>query len=669
MFPILTAGLIILALMAFTYTMVHRLLLLKVAQGSDNRMDRFGERIVSTLKYAIGQGRFLNKKRDLRSGIMHALIFWGFCVISIRTLTLFGIGFSEDFVFPLMGGILGTIYNATLNVFLVLVSIAVGYMLYRRLVSKPRRLTMSTEGTVILCIILSLCLTDFLFDAAHTAATGQGISGAFIGHALSHLFLPFSATTNLLIAGLSLFVHLFLILAFMNFLPYGKHFHIITGIPNVFFRNLKPYGALRPINLEDETATTFGVDHIEQFTPKNYLDWFTCTECGRCQDMCPAFNSDKPLSPKELTINLRNFLYAKQGKLIQGLHNDQLPRDEMGFIADEKPLLGETIAHETLWACTTCRACEEACPVFIEYVQEIVDMRRNLVLVKGEFPQELQATFVNLERNYNPWGIGSTDRGNWAKDMGVKTMEEDASVDYLYFVGCAGNFDDRNKKVTFALAKLLKQAGISFAILGKEEKCTGDPARRVGNEYLAQMLMKENIATFDKYKVKKVITSCPHCFNTIANEYGQFGGNYEVIHHTQFLMELIEKGLIKPTKEMNKKIVYHDSCYLGRYNNIYDAPREILKAIPGLELTEAELNKQQGRCCGAGGGRMWMEEKLGKRVNQMRLGDLKETGAQTAATACPFCKIMVGDAIKETKAENIDTHDIVELLAESVGVS
>ncbi|MBX7148338.1 4Fe-4S dicluster domain-containing protein [bacterium] len=667
MFPIITALFLLTAIAAFSYSMYNRLSLLKVAQGKDNRIDQLGLRIKGMLAYAIGQKRFFRKKRDPKSGIIHAIIFWGFCVISLRTIMLFGMGFSKNFALPFMDGAFGFAYRATLHTFLLLVSVAILMFLYRRIVTKPKRLTLSGEAILILCVILSLMVSDMFFDGSHQLLTGMTEPGAFMGSLLALFLKNLSPDTLSVINGTSFLIHIALILGFLNYLPYGKHFHIITGVPNVLFRNLKPYGALNPINLEDENATTFGNDKIEQFTWKNYFDWYTCTECGRCQDVCPAFNSDKPLSPKELTISLRDFLYKKQGKLVGALNGKEFEKDEAGFIKDEKALLGETIDHEILWSCTTCRACEEACPVFIEYVQEIVDMRRNLVLVQGAMAPEVQNSFTNMERNYNPWGIGYTERGSWAKSVGVKTLAEDPNVEYLYFAGCAANFDDKNKKVATQLSQLLQKANVSFGILGTEEKCTGDSARRLGNEYLAQTLMKENIETFNKYKIKKVITSCPHCFNSIKNEFPQFGGNYEVVHHTDLLNQLIKEEKIKPEKPVDKKVVYHDSCYLGRYNEIYDAPREILQAVPGVTITEAQNNKSNGRCCGAGGGRMWIEEKIGTKVNHMRTDDLKETGADMAATACPFCKIMISDGIKD-RAPSMETQDVVEILAQSVNL-
>ncbi len=666
MFPIAVSMILFVALTLMAWSLYKRFSLLAVAQGSDNRLAELGKRVGSVLEFAIGQKRLLF--RDTKSGIMHAMIFWGFLVISLRTITFFGMGFKESFILPFMATGLGTFYNFTLNVFLILVVWGCLYAMYRRVVIKPKRLTLSLEAIVILCVIISLCLSDFIFEGARVALGKHAEAGAFMAPVFGKLLMGQSVGVLTGIETSSYFVHILLILGFMNFLPYGKHFHIITSIPNVFFRNLKPYGQLTKLDLANENATQFGVDRIEQFSWKNYFDWFSCTECGRCTAHCPATNSDKPLNPKLLSINLRDFLYHKSENLIakrEGKFDGTL--DEAGLIPDATPLLGTTIDHEVLWSCTSCRACEEACPVFIEYVQEIVDMRRNLVLMQGAFPPELQTVFQNMERNSNPWGISFNDRANWAKDLGIPTMAEKADVEYLYFVGCAGSFDEKNKRVAVSFAKLLQKAGISFGILGVEEKCTGDSARRLGNEYLAQSLINENVATFERYKIKKILTSCPHCFNTLKNEYPQFNGHYEVIHHTDFLNELIKKKLLKPVNTIAATTTYHDSCYLGRYNDVYNAPREILKAIPGIELVEMENSKDTGRCCGAGGGRMWLEEKIGRRVNQMRLEDAKLTPASMVATACPFCKVMLTDAINETKSENMRSSDVVELLAESVG--
>lgn len=669
MFPIPVALILLVTLVAFGYSICRRGMLLLVARGKDNRLDSIPRRLKTMFEFAFGQERLIF--HDPKAGVMHAMIFWGFCVISLRTISFFGMGFTESFSLPLMHTFWGTFYNFTLNIFLLLVSLAVLYGLYRRIFVKPKRLNLSLEGIVILCVILFLCLTDFTFEGAR-ANLGKTIeSGAFMTPLMAKFLAGLSPQALIIVEGSSYFLHILLILGFLNFLPYGKHFHIITAIPNVFFFNSKPRGQLSKIDFTNESNTQFGASRIEQFSWKNYFDWFSCTECGRCTDQCPATNSDKPLNPKLLSIMLRDFLYNKSDKLIaQKTGKYKGETDESGLIPDPTPLLGNTVTHDVLWACTSCRACEEACPVFIEYVQEIVDMRRHLVMMEGNFPAELQNVFQNLERNSNPWGIGFSERGNWAKDLQIPLMAEakakNQAIEYLYFVGCAGAFDDRNKKVATALAKLLKQAGINFAILGGEEKCNGDAARRLGNEYLAQQLIQENVTTLKQYSFKKIITSCPHCFNTLKNEYPQFGGAYQVIHHSELLATLVKDGVLKPKKKITEKITCHDSCYLGRYNDIYDAPREIMEAIEGLEIVEMQNSRDTGRCCGAGGGRMWMEEKIGKRVNQMRLEDAKETGAQIVATACPFCKTMLSDAINETKTPHVVSKDVAELLLEAV---
>lgn len=666
MYPVAVSLILLIFLLGFAYTAYRRGVLFAVAQGRDNRFDNIPNRVKAVIKFAIGQRRFM--RHDVLSGFMHALIFWGFLVISLRTITFFGMGYDADFVLPGMAGALGRFYNITLNIFLILVVVACCYMLYRRTFAKPKRLTLGTEGYVILLVIILLCVSDFTFEAARFARGEHVEKGAFIGPWLAAYLGGLSPLGLEWLKGASYFIHIISILGFLNFLPYGKHFHIITAIPNVFFYKTRPYGELTKLDLTDASATTFGNDHIEQFTWKNYLDWFSCTECGRCTAQCPATNSDKPLNPKLLTVYLRDFLYAKNDKLMakqQGRYNG--PLDDKGYIPDKKGLLDPNVFdHNILWSCTSCRACEEACPVFIEYVQEIVDMRRHLVLMEGNFPTEVQNVFQNMERNANPWGISFHDRANWAKELDIPTMDTHPDVEYLYFVGCAGSFDERNKKVATAFAKLLKKAGIKFGILGVEEKCNGDSARRIGNEYLAQQLMQENIATFEKYKVKKVITSCPHCFNIIKNEYPQFKGHYEVIHHTEFLNQLIRDGILKPTRPVKHVTTYHDSCYLGRYNDNYDHPREILKSIPGVTLKEMENSRDIGRCCGAGGGRMWMEETIGRRINHMRLEDVQATDAKMVATACPFCKIMLSDAINDKNAAGYEARDVVELLWESV---
>ncbi|HCU25647.1 MAG TPA: (Fe-S)-binding protein [Deltaproteobacteria bacterium] len=663
MYPIAVGLLLLAGLAFFSYTIHSRIALLKMAKGQAWRFEKVTERVKALFTYAIGQRRMMQIKKDFWPGLWHAFIFWGFCVLSIRTITLFGQGFSPHFHLPGLSGTLGNIYNLNKDIFTVLVFIACIYFLGRRFFTLPKRISLSLEGILILLTIMSLMVTDWFYDGGRIA----------LGHeAIDPLWGPMGVATAKFIAWLgwspgathavsvsSYFLHLALILGFLNFLPYGKHFHIITSLPNVFMRNLKPYGALNPINLEDESATTFGIDKINEFSWKDVMDMYTCTECGRCTSHCPAYNTDKPLNPKQFLMEMKEFVVHHSADIVEGT-------EEQREAVLGKSLVPNVIDPEILWSCTTCRACEEACPVFIEYVQKIVDMRRHLVLMRGEFPAEAQATLRNIENNGNPWGIGMDERATWAKGLGIPSLAEKPEVEVLYWVGCAGSFDDRNKKVSSAVVKILQEAKIDFAILGPEETCTGDPARRIGNEYLFQTLAKQNIETMGRYKFKTVLAQCPHCFNTIKNEYPQFGGHYEVIHHTDFIARLIEQGKIKPVKDLNEKLTYHDSCYLGRYNNVYESPREVLKQIPGVSYQDADLSKATGRCCGAGGGRMWMEERLGERVNHKRLDDLMTVEPQTIAAACPFCMTMLTDAARDKHIE-IKTKDVAELVAESLG--
>jgi len=662
MYPVAVSLLLIAGLSFFAYTINNRVALLRLVKAPAWRFEDIVQRVKALVVYAFGQKRMMSYKKDFWPGLYHALIFWGFCVLGIRTITLFGRGFNPAFNLPGFNGALGDFYALNKDIFTVLVSVGCLFFLGRRFFTKPSRISLSIEGIVILFTILSLMITDWFFDGGQIALGHEKIQSTYapVGFAVAHLIerLGWSPGTTHAVSIASYFFHLTLILGFLNFLPYGKHFHIITALPNVFMRNLQPYGALKPINLEDENITTFGIDKITEFSWKDVMDMYTCTECGRCTSQCPAFNTDKPLNPKQFLMELKDFYVHNSFTIAEGTE------EQRNGILD-KSLVPNVIDPEILWSCTTCRACEEACPVFIEYVQKIVDMRRHLVLMRGEFPAEAQATLRNIENNGNPWGIGFDERAHWAKELEVPSLAEKPEVDVLYWVGCAGSFDDRNKKVSTAVVKILKEAKIDFAILGPEESCSGDPARRIGNEYLFQTLAKQNIGTMGKYKFKTVLAQCPHCFNTIKNEYPQFGGVYEVVHHADYIKQLMDQGKIKPVQNLDEKLTYHDSCYLGRYNQIYDSPRDILKAIPGVQYEEVALSKKEGRCCGAGGGRMWMEERLGDRVNHKRLDDLQTVEPQTIASACPFCMTMLTDAARDKHVE-VKTKDIAELVADSL---
>ncbi len=423
---------------------------------------------------------------------------------------------------------------------------------------------------------------------------------------------------------------------------------------NIYLRSFKPRGELKPIDIEN--SEVFGVGKINDFSWKHLFDLDACTSCGRCQDQCPAHLSGKPLSPKMIILELLDHLNEKAPAIFRGESLDTDP-----------PIVGSAIQPDEIWACTTCGACVEACPVFIEHIDKIIELRRDRVLMEGDFPSELNQTFKGMENNFNPWGIGFSSRADWAEGLDIKRLDKGDKAEYLWFVGCAGAFDDRIKKVSLAFAKILTAASVDFGVLGTEEKCCGETARRLGNEYLAQTLMEMNIELFQNHGIRKIITACPHCFNTLKNEYPQFNGNFEVIHSTEFLFELIRSGKIKLARNDTLKITYHDSCYLGRYANIYKEPRNIIGEITGNGIIELTRNKSRSLCCGAGGGRMWLEETIGERINNIRTEEVIESGAEIVTSACPYCLTMITDGLKDKDAiDKIDAVDIIELVARNL---
>jgi Fe-S oxidoreductase len=480
---------------------------------------------------------------------------------------------------------------------------------------------------------------------------------------------PLFGSSPFILHEIAFWIHILLVLAFMNYLPFSKHLHVLTSVPNVFFSNIGPTNKLDKIDFENENLEKFGVADVEDFKWKTLLDGYTCTHCGRCTSVCPANITGKVLDPREIIIQIRERTMDKMPIITkQAPSNDEAVFSEQEQQILDKKFVGDYQNIEALWQCTTCGACMQECPVNIEHVPAIVDMRRSLVMMDADFPAELQTTFGNMENNGSPWAFSQAERADWAEGTGIKTAAENPEFDILFWVGCAGSFDDRAKKVSLAFAELMQKAGVNFAILGTEEQCNGDVARRGGNEYLADMMVKANIETLSQYNVKKIVATCPHCFNTFKNEYPIFGANYEVIHHTQYIMQLIKEGKLslKDNSAAVESLTYHDSCYMGRYNNVYDEPRNSLLHVPGMKIKEVERSKDRGLCCGAGGGQMFMEENQGKRVNIERTEELLSTGAKTIAVNCPFCMTMISDGVKAKDAEDVKVKDVSEIILEAV---
>jgi Fe-S oxidoreductase len=623
----------------------------------DNRLGDHRKRVRRFLEFVLAQARMF---RDPRAGLMHAAIFWGFIVISIGTIELLARGLFGQFDIPLVSG--HAWFAFALDLFQAAVVVAIGYAFYRRLITRPRRLLFSAEALVILGLILSLMVTVFLagaFRLAHDPSLST--QWAPITDALGRAFRSAGSSGDGALAGYQVFwwAHVCVLFGFLAYIPHSKHLHIATAPFNVYFASTGPRGEMAPIDFEQ--TERLGVSGAQDLSWKHVLDTYTCTECGRCDAVCPATSTGKELKPRSIILNLQHYMIEEAGPALTAGRSGAASAAEDSPL---RPLLGDVISEQAIWECTTCRACMEECPVFIEHVPKIVDMRRALVMMESRFPPELNDVFRGLEMAGNPWQYSNETRGEWAGSLDVPVFQDRIpdDIEYLFWVGCYGSFDNRNKRVTVALAKVLQRAGVKFGILGPREKCCGDPARRAGNEYLYQMLAEENVQTLNDAGVKKIVTACPHCFNNLKNEMPQVGGRFDVIHHSELIAQLVDTGRLRLDRPVDKSVTYHDPCYLGRYNGIYDPPRFVLERIPKLELIEMSKTRDRSFCCGAGGARGFIEEPPGKRVNEARVAQAEETGAGTLAVSCPFCMNMFQDGIQgRGVGDRLAGEDVAEL--------
>lgn len=686
--------LLFIAALALFGTRVGRLITLLVKARPENRTDHMNDRVGAFFKVVLGQSGVL---RDPIPGVAHFFTFWGFILIQFGLLNLMLGAFNGSL--PWIGE--SHVFAAILDAFVVLVLLALVVFAIRRGVVRPKQLSSSLhgpwDGFIILGLIFLVILTLALVEAFEYAATA-GAAWTPIGAIFYPLLKGISPAADTIAYRVFWWAHMLTVFGFLIYLPRSKHLHLMATPFNVFFRSYKPKGAL-PLIENIEERDDYGVSKVEQFTWKQLLDGYACTECGRCNTVCPAQLTGKPLFPKEIILGAKEALFVESAAIlgensiynklgIAAIKADKTPEE---IEAHHEPMVGGIISKEALWACTTCMACVEICPVSIEHVPKIVDMRRSLVMEESDFPQEVTSLFNNIERNGNPWEISNDKRAEWAADLEIPLLAENPEADVLYWVGCMGSFDQRNQSVATAVAKILKAAHVDFAILGPEETCTGDPARRIGNEYLWQMQATQNIETLDGYgfntkkpatsddqdgqtavatqtKHRTIITACPHCFNTIKNEYPQLGGDYEVVHHTVFIDSLMADDKLKlPAGFDTRKMTYHDPCYVGRYNDVYEEPRRVLKVLNNDGVTEMRRNRNKSFCCGGGGGRVWMEEKVGKRINQTRVNEALETEAEVMAAACPFCITMFEDGVKGVEAEEkMKIEDISEIIVRAI---
>ncbi|WP_032869464.1 heterodisulfide reductase-related iron-sulfur binding cluster [Bacillus sp. UNC69MF] len=675
------------AVYLFVYLIRTRIAYIKLGQREEFDK-RLKERLQKIWVNVFGQKKLL---KDKKSGIIHVLFFYGFILVQFGAIDFILKGLLPDRHLPF--GPLYPAFTFFQEIVTFLILVAVVWAFYRRYIEKLVRLKRGFKAGLVLLFIGGLMVTVLLGNAMNLLWHDHSLSWTEpIASSIAFVLGGLSAPAAAAVFYVSWWLHLLFLLSFLVYVPQSKHAHLIAGPANVFLSRLDSKGKLEKIDFTDETKESYGVGKIEDFRRSQLVDLYACVECGRCTNMCPASGTGKMLSPMDLILKLRDHLTEKgaavtskspwvPAPVFQHTKANQLAaassgggsREAAAAIDYNPSLIGEVITEEEIWACTTCRNCEDQCPVMNEHVDKIIDLRRYLVLTEGKMDSDAQRAMTSIERQGNPWGLNRKERENWREqaDTEIPTVKEmkkqDKEFDYLFWVGSMGSYDNRSQKIAVSFAKLLNEAGVSFAILGNKEKNSGDTPRRLGNEFLFQELAEHNIGEFEKHGIKKIVTIDPHAYNMFKNEYPDFGFRAEVYHHTELLAELVSQGKLKPLHPVNETITFHDSCYLGRYNEVYEPPRAILKAIPGVQLKEMERSRENGMCCGAGGGLMWMEEETGARINTARTEQALSVSPTVISSGCPYCLTMLGDGTKAKEAEDaIGTYDVSELLAMSV---
>jgi Fe-S oxidoreductase/nitrate reductase gamma subunit len=661
---ILFSVIILLTIGAFAYPVYLRLQILRRGRPEE-RWDAPFRRLGDALAKVFLQKCTLKNER-IFTGFMHVFIFYGALTFDTMTINHTLEGYFEKFYLFGDSGF-GLFFSLLVDVFALLVLVGVAFFAVRRFIVRPKayRTTLLDSG-LIYFFLIAVTLSYLYFEVFAIASHPECVRLSFLGKFLSSGLGGLPAGTLAAHFKISWWLHILIVFGFIAYVPHSKYFHMFTGPLNVYFRAPGSSRLIKPIDIEK--TEVFGTEKAADLTWKDYLDAFACMECGRCQDACPAFASGKPLSPKMIIFNLEKHLLGQRRKLVSG-NRDDLPA-----------LFPEVHSEGEIWTCTTCGACQHVCPVEIEHIRKIVGVRQSEVLMQSRFPQELNAFFRNMESNSNPWGIGFATRADWAAGLDVPVMAERGSAEYLLWVGCAGSFDEEGMQIAKAMVTILKKAGLDFAILGTEEKCCGDSARRLGQEYLFQTLAAENIGLFSRYQVKKIITFCPHGYNTLKNEYPRLRGilreipqedvarlaEVEVIPHVILIKQLLDGGRLSFRSKNALRLTYHDSCYFGRHNGILEEPRQVIAALAPETFKELKNNHEHSFCCGAGGGLMWTEENLGQRINHLRTDEVIAAGAEVAATSCPFCMNMLKDGLKDKDRVDIKVKDLAQLVAESL---